>query len=163
MKPACKPSVAVVSSKTSPRWVYMWLLFRRLFVLGPCTFRPFNIFGSLLLDKEQKTVKTDALFCFPVLNISNEQTVLVSNISFSTFSQFCTVNNCLCSWKTHKCPKFTRKSKDNFFFDKYSKPKRKTKNGSQTSVFPFVVLYVNENKKRKNGSQLPIFLFSFSM
>ena len=115
MKPACKPSVVVVSSKTSPRWVYMWLLFRRLFVLGPCTFRPFNIFGSLLLDKEQKTVKTDALFCFPVLNISNEQTVLVSNISFSTFSQFCTVNNCLCSWKTPKCPKFTRKSKDTVF------------------------------------------------
>ena len=26
--------------------------------LGPCTFRPFNIFGLLFLDEEQKTVKS---------------------------------------------------------------------------------------------------------
>ena len=30
----------------------------RTCVSGPCTFRPFNIFGLLFLDEEQKTVKS---------------------------------------------------------------------------------------------------------
>ena len=33
----------------------------------------------------------------------------------------------------------------------YCKPKRKTENGSQTSVFSFVVLHASQNEKRKNG------------
>ena len=44
------------------------------------------------------------------------------------------------------------------FFRFVCKRKQKTE---VTSVFPFVVLNVNENEKRKNGSQLPFFLLSF--
>ena len=41
------------------------------------------------------------------------------------------------------------------------KENEKRKKRKSTSVFPFVVLYVNENEKRENGSQLPFFLLSF--